>query len=58
MANLGFEKAWNKIGGILHRTEVGDKYVHDAMKGKKLIWEVSSPDIYLQKLITFLEMGY
>ncbi len=35
MANLGFEKAWNKIGGILHRTEVGDKYVHDAMKGKK-----------------------
>ena len=35
MANLGFEKAWNKIGGILHRTEVGDKNVHDAMKGKK-----------------------
>ena len=25
MANLGFEKAWNKIGGILYRTEVGDK---------------------------------
>ena len=25
MANLGFENAWNKIGGILHRTDVGDK---------------------------------
>ena len=35
MANLGFEKAWNKIGGILHRTDVGDKYVHDAIKEKK-----------------------
>jgi len=35
MANLGFEKAWNKIGGILHRTNVGDKYVHDAIKEKR-----------------------
>ena len=35
MANLGFEKTWNKIGGILHRTDVGDKYVHDAIKKKK-----------------------
>ena len=34
MANLGFEKAWNKIGGILFRTDVGDKYVHDAIKEK------------------------
>ncbi len=37
MANLGFEKAWNKIGGILYRTNVGDKYVHDAIKKKKAI---------------------
>ena len=36
MANLGFEKDWNKIGGILYRTDVGDKYVHDAIKKKKL----------------------
>ena len=36
MANLGFEKAWNKIGGILYRTDVGDKYVHDAIKEKEL----------------------
>ena len=35
MANLGFEKAWNKIGGILYRTDVGDKYVYDAIKEKK-----------------------
>ncbi len=37
MANLGFEKAWNKIGGVLYRTDVGDKYVHDAIKEKKAI---------------------
>ena len=34
MANLGFEKAWNKIGGILHRTEVGDKFIYEAIKKK------------------------
>ena len=28
MSNLGFEKAWNEIGGILIRTPVGDKSVH------------------------------
>ena len=37
MANLGFENAWNKIGGILHRTDVGDKYVHNAIKEKKAV---------------------
>ena len=37
MANLGFEKAWNKIGGILHRTDVGDKFVYEAIKDKKAI---------------------
>ena len=36
MANLGFEKAWNDIGGILYRTDVGDKYVHDAIMEKGL----------------------
>ena len=34
MANLGFEKSWNKIGGVLYRTDVGDKYVHDAIMKK------------------------
>ena len=37
MANLGFEKAWNKIGGTLYRTDVGDKYVHDAIKEKRAV---------------------
>ena len=34
MANMGFEKSWNKIGGILHRTDVGDKFVYEAIKKK------------------------
>ncbi len=28
MSNLGFEKAWNELGGILIRTPVGDKFIH------------------------------
>ena len=35
MANLGFEKAWNKIDGILYRTDVGDKFVYEAIQKKK-----------------------
>ena len=35
MSNLGFEKAWIDRGGILERTAVGDKYVHQAMIEKK-----------------------
>ncbi len=31
MANLGFERAWEKLGGQLHRTAVGDQYVQAAM---------------------------
>jgi phosphoglucosamine mutase len=31
MANLGFEKAWQKIGGKLIRTAVGDQYVQAEM---------------------------
>ena len=37
MANLGFENAWREIGGILYRTDVGDKYVHDAIKEKRAV---------------------
>jgi len=37
MANLGFEKDWSKIGGILYRTDIGDKYVHDAIKEKRAV---------------------
>ncbi|MEB3213339.1 MAG: phosphoglucosamine mutase [Leptolyngbyaceae bacterium] len=31
MSNLGFERAWNRQGGILVRTAVGDQYVHAEM---------------------------
>ncbi|MEI6427639.1 MAG: phosphoglucosamine mutase [Pseudanabaena sp. ELA607] len=31
MANLGFERAWQKLGGQLVRTAVGDQYVHAEM---------------------------
>ena len=29
MANLGFEDSWNKLGGNLFRTEVGDKFIYE-----------------------------
>jgi phosphoglucosamine mutase len=32
MANLGFEKAWQQIGGKLIRTAVGDQYVQAEMR--------------------------
>jgi phosphoglucosamine mutase len=32
MANLGFEKAWQKLGGNLIRTAVGDQYVQAEMQ--------------------------
>ena len=35
MANLGFENEWNKIGGKLIRTAVGDKYIHDQILSQK-----------------------
>ena len=31
MSNLGFERAWERRGGVLERTPVGDQYVHAAM---------------------------
>jgi len=53
MANLGFEKAWNKIGGILYRTEVGDKYVHDAIKEKKAVLGGEQSGHILSKINNF-----
>ena len=32
MANLGFERAWQELGGKLIRTAVGDQYVHAEMQ--------------------------
>jgi phosphoglucosamine mutase len=53
MANLGFEIAWNKIGGILCRTDVGDKYVHDAIKKKKAVLGGEQSGHILSKLNNF-----
>lgn len=43
MANLGFEKAWQNLGGQLLRTPVGDQYVQEMMweKGAMLGGEQS-----------------
>ena len=35
MSNLGFEKAWNEIGGNLIRTSVGDKFIHAEIDKQK-----------------------
>ena len=35
MSNLGFEKKWNELGGILIRTPVGDKFIHEAINKQK-----------------------
>jgi len=53
MANLGFENAWNKIGGILFRTDVGDKYVHDAIKKKKAVLGGEQSGHILSKINNF-----
>jgi len=53
MANLGFEKAWNKIGGILYRTDVGDKYVYEAIKKKNAILGGEQSGHILSKINNF-----
>ncbi len=53
MANLGFEKSWEKIGGILYRTDVGDKYVHDAIKKKRAVLGGEQSGHILSKINNF-----
>jgi len=53
MANLGFEKAWNKIGGILYRTDVGDKYVHEAIVKKRAVLGGEQSGHILSKINNF-----
>ena len=53
MANLGFEKAWNEIGGILYRTDVGDKYVHDAIMEKSAVLGGEQSGHILSKINNF-----
>ena len=53
MANLGFENSWEKIGGILYRTDVGDKYVHDAIKKKRAVLGGEQSGHILSKINNF-----
>ena len=53
MANLGFERAWKKIGGILYRSDVGDKYVHDAIKEKRAVLGGEQSGHILSKINNF-----
>jgi len=53
MANLGFEKSWKKIGGMLHRTDVGDKYVHDAIKKNRAVLGGEQSGHILSKINNF-----
>ena len=57
MANLGFEKAWEKIGGILYRTNVGDKFVYEAIKEKKAILGGEQSGHILSKINNFCGDG-
>ena len=53
MANLSFEKKWEKIGGILYRTDVGDKYVYDAIKEKNAVLGGEQSGHILSKINNF-----
>ena len=53
MANLGFEKAWNKIGGALYRTNVGDKFIHNAIKEKNAVLGGEQSGHILSKINNF-----
>ena len=53
MANLGFEKAWKNIGGIFYRTDVGDRYVHDAIKEKRAVLGGEQSGHILSKINNF-----
>ena len=57
MANLGFEKAWNKIGGILYRTDVGDKFVYEAIKEKNAVLGGEQSGHILSKINNFAGDG-
>ncbi len=57
MANLGFEKTWNDIGGILYRTEVGDKFIFEAIKEKKALLGGEQSGHILSKINNFCGDG-
>ena len=57
MANLGFENTWNNMGGILYRTEVGDKFIFEAIKEKKSLLGGEQSGHILSKINNFCGDG-
>ena len=57
MANLGFEKTWENIGGIFYRTEVGDKFIFEAIKEKKALLGGEQSGHILSKINNFCGDG-
>jgi len=57
MANLGFENTWNNMGGILYRTEVGDKFIFEAIKKKKALLGGEQSGHILSKINNFCGDG-
>ena len=57
MANLGFENTWNNIGGILYRTEVGDKFIFEAIKKRKALLGGEQSGHILSKINNFCGDG-
>ncbi len=57
MANLGFEKTWKNLGGILYRTEVGDKFIFEAIKEKKALLGGEQSGHILSKINNFCGDG-
>ena len=53
MANLGFENAWKDIGGVLYRTEVGDKFIFEAIKKTQAILGGEQSGHILSKINNF-----
>ena len=53
MANLGFENAWNKIGGKFYRTEVGDKFIYEEIQRQKAILGGEQSGHILSKINNF-----
>ena len=53
MANLGFENDWNKIGGIMHRAQVGDKFIYEAIQKRKALLGGEQSGHILSKINNF-----
>ncbi len=57
MANLGFEQTWNNMGGVFYRTEVGDKFIFEAIKKKNALLGGEQSGHILSKINDFCGDG-